>query len=113
MPKHRLQPVIDVWPWPKGLGFEAASAWWDYVRRQCEQDRLDLLLTTALLSEEICQLLLHHDAALLEAFALSPSLVALLSEIEAPDLGTFTEALLLKHAHNRDTHHDNSTDPAE
>jgi len=113
MTKHRLQPVIDIWPWPDGLGFQAAFEWWDYVRRQPEQDRLDLLLTTALLTDEVCQLLLQRNPALLEAFALSPALVALLSEIEAPDLGAFTEALLQTYAYWRGTNHDDPSGRTE
>jgi hypothetical protein len=64
-------PVTDVVPWPQGAGFEGSDAWWAYVVRQPERQRLDLLLALALLDPEIEHLLLERNQALLERFQLS------------------------------------------
>ena len=76
MLSQQLAPVLDIYPWPNGLGFENSVYWWDYVHRQNESEKLDLLLTAALLSEEISRLLLTHDDELLRSFALEDELVA-------------------------------------
>src|SRR5215213_805358 len=96
MSNAHSQIVIDISPWPLGLGFKDASAWWAYIGSQTETRKLELLLTTALLSDEACQLLLSHDQALFDAFQLSIQTVALISDIQAKTLVAFTQALLLK-----------------
>jgi hypothetical protein len=90
------QSVIDLHPWPDGLGFQDSSSWWAYVRSRREAEKLDLLLTMALLSQDICRLLLTHDQTLFEAIQFSPQMIALLSEIDANTLPEFTTALAAK-----------------
>src|SRR4051812_42933360 len=94
--KHPSKSIIDIVPWSSGLGFEDADLWWDYVLSQPEQDRLDLLMAVALLSEDVALLLLKHDGDLLARFELTEQTIALLSEIEAITLKEFALAMILK-----------------
>ena len=88
--------ILDVSPWPSGLGFEESETWWAYVLDQSEEDRLDFLVTIALLSEEVTLLLLTHNRALLDRFEFTQPMIAFLSEIEATSLDEFARALILK-----------------
>lgn len=97
MRKQRSQPVMDVFPWPHGLGFMGSRTWWRYVHRQTEFRKLELLLMTALLSDEIEGLLLAHDLTLFQAFQFSDQTIALLSGITAATVSAFTEALIRHH----------------
>ena len=88
--------VIDVAPWPDGLGFEDTTTWWAYVLSQPEKDRIDFLMATALLSAEVASLLLKHDHDLLDRFELSEQTKTLFSGIEAKTLNEFARAVILK-----------------
>ncbi|MEO8392582.1 MAG: hypothetical protein ABI700_06285 [Chloroflexota bacterium] len=99
MNSRRLsKSVLDLAPWPNGLGFKDAKTWWAYVLSQPEKDRIDFLMTTALLSENVAFLLLKHDLDLLERFELTEQTIALLSEIDASTLAEFSLAAILKFA---------------
>jgi hypothetical protein len=92
--KRYSKSVIDIVPWQNGSGFANADVWWSYVLSQTETERLDLLVEAALLSQEVCLLLLNHDQTLFDLFALSDETVALLSQIEAKTLDEFAQAFL-------------------
>jgi hypothetical protein len=94
MSNNYAQAVIDIDPWPNGSGFRGAEEWWLYVRRQCEEDKLDLLITLAHLSEKVCQLLLTHDQELFDRFQLSSQTVARLCAIHADNLLIFVTVLV-------------------
>jgi hypothetical protein len=94
MSNNYLRVVVDVDPWPNGSGFRGAEEWWLYVRRQCEEDKLDLLITLANLSEKVCQLLLTHDRELFDRFELSPQTTASLCAIHAENLFIFVTVLV-------------------
>ncbi|MEO8608796.1 MAG: hypothetical protein ABI690_12975 [Chloroflexota bacterium] len=93
MQQQSSKSAIDITPWPTGEGFQGNKDWWEYVWTQKEVDRLDSLLLAALLSREICTLLLNHDEALLKAFNLSEETVTHLSQIEAQTLEGFVQAM--------------------
>jgi hypothetical protein len=92
--QRKTEPVMDIHPWPNGLGFEGRDAWWESIGRLEEQQKLDQLVGTALLSEEVCQQLLHHDEDLLLKFHLSEPTRRWLMSIQADSLTEFAEALL-------------------
>lgn len=96
MAKKYLQSVIDIHPWPQGLGFKDAALWWEYIRSRTEQEKLEALMLLALLSEEVCQQLLNHDLSLFDAFQFSTETIALLSSIHANTLTAFAAALVNK-----------------
>ena len=98
MTSHLSQAVLDIVPWPDGMGFISATVWWEYVRGQTEPDRLELLMTIALLSNEVCQLLLDHDQQLLNAFALADHTIALIRSIDAATLEEFAQKIVLQSA---------------
>lgn len=86
---------MDVMPWPKGQGFKGADTWWDYVRNQDEEHRLENLLGLALLDPEICTSLINgRDLELMEAFGLSPETQHWLCSIQADDLAQFAQAII-------------------
>lgn len=93
--------VIDLAPWPTGLGFENADTWWSYARRQSEEERLDLLILVALLNPDACQLLLRHDPALLQRFAFSDEMLARLGTIHAETLVEYAAHLWQLRRDNR------------
>lgn len=95
-PKRYSTAVIDIFPWQNGSGFANADTWWSYVLSQPEADRLDLLIGMALLSQEVCLLLLTHDRELLELFEFAEDTTQLLLEIEAHTLDEFAQAFRLK-----------------
>jgi len=86
--------VIDIDPWPNGAGFRGAEEWWIYVRHQCEEDKLDLLITLAHLSENVRQLLLTHNQELFDRFQLSSQTIARLCAIHADNLFIFVTLLV-------------------
>ncbi len=94
MPNESLQPIIDIYPWPNGLEFRTAEDWWYYVREQGEENKLDLLMTMALLSDKVCQLLLAHDQALFDRFQLSPQTTDRIRTIHADSLTVFAMVLV-------------------
>jgi hypothetical protein len=94
MSQESSKPTMDISPWPTGEGFQGAKAWWDYVLRHSEQDRLDFLILAALVSSEVRDLLLKHDLSLFEKFELSAKTIAHLSRIEAQTLEEFVQAML-------------------
>ncbi len=96
MTQLRSKFVMDVCPWPQGQGFTGRQAWWNYVLTLDQQDRLDVLLMMALLSEQIRHSLLRHDRILLSSFEFSPDTMTLLEAIEAETLEEFAQALILK-----------------
>lgn len=87
-------PTIDVYPWPDGLGFKGADEWWSYVRQQTESDKLDLLVTMALMSSSICERLLVHDQDLLRRLEFSSPTLERLSTIQATSIEEFAAALI-------------------
>ena len=88
--------VLDIFPWPHGLGFNNTETWWTYVLSQPETNRLDFLMSVALLNEAVALLLLKHDRDLLDRFELTEEAITLLSEIEASTLAEFAQVLTLK-----------------
>lgn len=91
---YSSQPTIDLFPWPDGLGFKGAEEWWSYVCHQTEADKLDLLITMAHLSDEICTLLLKHDKDLFNRFQFSSCTLERLSTIQVNSLIDFATALV-------------------
>lgn len=87
--------VIDLFPWPTGSGFEHADDWWNYVLRQTEADRLNLLLAMALLSEDVCQLLFKCDPTLLQRFEFSDDISQLLTDSAFTSLDELARVILL------------------
>jgi hypothetical protein len=94
MAQQSSNTAIDVIPWPNGQGFQGGTLWWDYVLTLNEEDRLDCLMMAALLSMEVCDMLLDHDQELLEAFNFSLEMQNRLSEIQATTLEEFADAML-------------------
>jgi hypothetical protein len=88
--------TMDVIPWPNGQGFQGGTLWWEYVLTLNEHERLDCLMTAALLSVEICDMLLNREQDLLQAFSFSPEMLSRLSKIQVNTLDEFAEALLPK-----------------
>ena len=97
----RSEADMDLFPWPEGLGFENADGWWRYVLEQSEPDRLELLMSAALLVREIELRVLKHDPALFALFGFSDEILTILGGIEAGTLGEFAEAVLLKRSGNQ------------
>lgn len=93
-PTNNPQPTIDLYPWPNGMGFRGAKEWWSYVCRQTEADKLELLITMALLSDQICDLLLTHDQKLLTGFQFSSCTLERLAAIHVNSLIEFATALV-------------------
>jgi hypothetical protein len=89
MTTNQIQPVMDIYPWPNGLGFKGAEEWWLYIGRQNEEDKLDLLVGMAHLNEPICELLLAHDHTLFTRFQLSHQTITRLCSIHADCLMAF------------------------
>jgi hypothetical protein len=89
------KPTMDIMPWPDGEGFQGGTSWWDYVLSQNERDRLSILMMAALISEEVCNLLLKHDSGVLNTFGLSEQTIMLLSAISASTLAEFAQTLVL------------------
>ncbi len=87
-------PTIDIYSWPDGLGFSGLEAWWAYVRQQTDSEKLDLLMTMALLSSSICERLLVHDPDLLKHFRFSVLTLERLSAIQATSIEAFAAALI-------------------
>ncbi len=94
MQNKNTYPVIDLYPWPNGLGFTNADEWWTYVGRQNEEDKLDLLITLAHLNQPIGQLLLAHDQLLFSKFQLAPTTIKKLCTIHASSLSAFAAVLI-------------------
>jgi hypothetical protein len=94
MPNKYSQPVMDIYPWPDGLGFNGADAWWIYVRRQSEEEKLNLLITMAHFSDKFSQQLLVHDLELFDRFQLRPQTVTRLCAIQSDCLSTFVRLLV-------------------
>jgi hypothetical protein len=94
MSTHLIQPVIDLYPWPNGSGFSGIEAWWTYVGRQSEEDKLDLLITMAHLSNRVSQQLLAHDLELFDQFQLRPQTITCLCAIQSDCLSTFVRVLV-------------------
>ena len=63
---------------------------------QPENNRIDFLVSVALLNEAVALLLLKHDRDLLDRFELTEEAITLLSEIEASTLAEFAQVLTLK-----------------
>lgn len=91
---YYFQPTIDLYPWPTGLGFNGSAAWWAYVAKQTEDDKLELLLIIASLNKDVCHLLLAHDHKLFTDFQLSIQTIKRISKIHADDLSEFATALV-------------------
>jgi hypothetical protein len=91
---YQSQPTIDCYPWPDGLGFRGAEEWWSYVCRQTEADKLDLLITMAHLSDQICALLLVHDQDLFNRFQFLYCTLERLATIHVNSLAEFATALV-------------------
>lgn len=95
MPYSNQTPVMDVFPWPHGHGFEGTDAWWNYVLSKEECKRLDNLMGLALLDEDIrTRLLKERDTSLFNAFNLAPETQAWLCAIKANTLAEFAEAVV-------------------
>ncbi len=91
-------PVMDVAPWPNGYGFEGSRSWWEYVMDQDEKQRLDNLMGVALLNTEVCERLVRQrDAALLNAFGISPETQAWLRRLQAGSLVELAQAITAHH----------------
>jgi hypothetical protein len=86
--------TMDVIPWPNGQGFQGRTLWWEYVLNLNEQARIDFLMMAALLSTEVCAMLLNHNQDLLEAFNFSEEMLSRLSEIQVSTLEEFADAML-------------------
>jgi hypothetical protein len=92
---HSSNVVMDVLPWPNGYGFSGAETWWKHTLSQSERDRLDDMLTLALLDSSVCeQLVVKRDPALLTAFGLSPHTQHWLGAIKAVSLEDLARAVL-------------------
>jgi len=92
---HSTNVVMDILPWPNGYGFSGAETWWNHILSQSERDRLDDLLTLALLDSSVCeQLVVKRDTALLAAFGLSPQTQHWLRAIKAASLEELARAVL-------------------
>ncbi len=89
-----LIPTIDIYPWPDGMGFRGLEAWWEYVRQQTDSEKLDLLMTMALMSTEISERLLIHDPDLFKHFKFSALTLERLSAIQATSIEAFAAALI-------------------
>lgn len=87
-------PTIDIYPWPNGLGFSGLEAWWAYVRQQTDNEKLDLLMTMALMSSAICERLLIHDPDLFKHFRFSALTLERLSAIQVTSIEAFAAALI-------------------
>ena len=95
MPYNKQTPVMDVFPWPNGHGFQGSDIWWDYVLNKEERKRLDNLMGLALLDADICRrLLVDRDSSLFNMFQLSPETQAWLRTINATTLSQFAEAVV-------------------
>ncbi len=92
---HSRNVVMDVLPWPNGYGFSGAETWWKHTLSQSERDRLDDLLTLALLDSSVReQLVVKRDSSLLTAFDLSPQTQHWLRAIKAVNLEELAQAVL-------------------
>jgi hypothetical protein len=90
-------PVMDIAPWPEGRRLAGTSTWWEYMMGEEEKQRLDNLMGTALLDEEVRdQLVSERDTSLLTAFGLSKETQAWLCEIEASSLVELAQAIVSK-----------------
>lgn len=95
MPYTEQTPVMDVFPWPHGHGFQGADLWWDHVLSKEESKRLDNLMGLALLDETICRrLVIDRDSSLFTSFQLSSETQAWLRTINATTLSEFAEAVV-------------------
>jgi hypothetical protein len=94
MARQSPKTTMDVIPWPNGQGFQGGTLWWEYVLNLNEQDRLDFLMMAALLSTEVCGMLLNHNQDLLETFNFSEEMLCRLSEIQVSTLVEFADAML-------------------
>ncbi len=87
--------VMDIFPWPKGRGFDGADAWWQYTLCKEERKRLDDLMGAALLDTDICdRLVKQRDRSLLTAFGLSDETQGWLRSIKANSLVEFAQAVV-------------------
>lgn len=87
--------VMDVFPWPQGVGFTGSSAWWEYVLNKEERQKLDNLLGLALLSPDVCDRLVNQrDEALLQKFELSEEMQVWLCKVKADSLTELAQAIL-------------------
>lgn len=89
-----FHPVMDIVPWPHGQGFSGQDAWWSYVHDRTETERLELLVTAALINPTVCQALLSHNSELINAFHFSERTRLLLAEIKAATLEEFAQRLI-------------------
>ena len=95
MSHNHTKPVMDVFPWPQGNGFNGSKAWWDYVLSKGEKQRLDNLMGLALLDESIQnRLLKERDSSLLAAFGLSDETQGWLRTVKATSLFELAQAII-------------------
>jgi hypothetical protein len=94
MSPYSSKTTMDVTPWPNGQGFQGGTSWWEYVLTLNERDRLDYLMMAALLSTEICDMLLNHNQELFHAFEFSQETLSRLKEIQVSTLEEFADAIL-------------------
>lgn len=88
-------PVMDIYPWPQGYGFEGGETWWQDMKRKDELQRLDNLMGVALLDEEVRHRLVNErDTSLLAAFGLSKETQNWLREIKAGSLVELAQAIV-------------------
>jgi hypothetical protein len=87
---------MDIVPFPGGQGFAGGDDWWEYVLTLDQVSRIDILMTMALVSEEICHALLSHDQLLLNVFEFCPETLDLLKEIKVDTLEKYAQVLVVK-----------------
>jgi hypothetical protein len=93
-PTEYSKAVMDLFPWFEGRGFVNSDIWWAYVLCHAEAERLELLVTVALVNQNVFRLLLERDSALMELFAFSEEIRVSLSAIEATNLHEFAYKLI-------------------
>jgi len=89
--------VMDILPWPHGHGFSGADTWWEYILSHEEEQRLDQLLGTALLDEDVCHRLVNQrDHSLLTAYGLSEETQRWLRSVHADNLVELAQAIVAR-----------------
>ena len=93
--RAKEKPVMDVQPWPNGMGFKGRESWWDHVLSKDEAKRLDYLMGLALLDADIHdRLVRERDDSLLSAFGLSRETKTWLQNVQANTLTELAQAIV-------------------
>jgi hypothetical protein len=89
--------VMDIKPWPNGLGFTGANIWWEHLADKDERQRLDDLMAVALLDDQVCERLLdNYDDSLLNAFGISDETKSWLRSINVNSLVELAQAIVTR-----------------